>query len=606
MVENIRIYINEVDYTEYAIMESFRIDLRERDYGASVSFFLPHSQLSGIIPSVELKILDGEKLLFAGIVEGIQFREKTKEEILINVNCGNFNIIPTRRTISGVIDPEDYAGDLVRRYIENYLFEEGVTEGIIEQGIQLYETEYYDWDTLSIAEILNNLADASGFEWYIDMRKRLHFGKLNPSPTHHTSEETRLIPQNHNYRDLEVNTSLENYRNKVFVIGGEPIEEVPEENLNYDYLLKVAVQNDNEIQKMAELNNDSGVWGYVVRDPNIVTLQDATNKANSELEKYGQIPVNINVRTRIDYFSIGDTISVDLPLYGITNATFMIENIRIEFFGKDLVYNLRITNKTAQAGQKEDLYKFIEKMVKEIKRNNRTIQTIKREDDGTVRLPKQGLELWVDAQKEGTIVFGENNKIQTIKDANTGNNALLQLDPLYQPTIINSGGFNWISFNPDPYPFEKPQRGDFFNFSEEKLIGTAFVVYIDRTPTGNAYQVGYSCPIGYLVQGGPLTDRLLKNNDYNLYINGIAVDKSGQNRIRNTKMLMTIEDIDGNITENRNKLIYVGLNSSSPGDSEFNNYFVGEIAEIIVYSRVITEQERNTITNYLMKKYNIA
>lgn len=666
MVENIKIYINEVDYTEYAIIENFEIDLRERDYGASVSFFLPYSQLDKIIPSVELKILDGEKLIFAGIVTEIQFKERTKEKILVNVNCGNFNIIPTRRTISGIIDPEDYAGDLVRRYIEKFLHEEGITEGIIEQGIQLYETEYYDWDTLSIAEILNNLADASGFEWYIDMRKQLHFGKLNPSPTHHTSEETRLIPQNRNFWDLEINKSLQNYRNKVFVIGGEPIEEVPEENLNFDYLLKVFVQNDNEIQKMAELNNDSGVWGYVVNDPNIVTLEDAIKKANSELEKYGQIPVNINVRTKIDYFSVGDTINVDLPLYGINNSTFIIESIRIEFFGKDLIYNLQLTNKTAQAGQKEDLYKFIEKMVKEIKRNNRTIQIITKEKGGgepDYMIPRDNLLCWVDMQENDNLLLYPDNEGTLIVDNvyNKKDNSTLCFSDYgltNKPRLKELNGFNWMSFDIGftGIFFEdntKVASNNSIYFLDYLHNGeTFFIVYNDRTKqigqtlttqaerhNGQYLEIykyiiempGLSCPLGYPYYGDSNNDNLFDVNgdvsfdDTELYINGVKVSIQNQKRIRHTPVVMCLKrplsfynKIRGFGTNSQGDYVNWILNRELIRDewgnvttmidtyTGKNNAFVGDIAEIIVYDTLLSQDKIDTINRYLMQKYNIS
>ena len=80
MVNNIKIYINEVDYTEYTVIENFEIDLRGKRLRGVSLFLLPYSQLSEIIPSVELKISDGEKLIFAGIVQEIQFRERQKKK----------------------------------------------------------------------------------------------------------------------------------------------------------------------------------------------------------------------------------------------------------------------------------------------------------------------------------------------------------------------------------------------------------------------------------------------------------------------------------------------------------------------------------------------
>lgn len=660
-----KVYINNQDFTQYVDKNRLSIVREIKDYHAEMELFVPISLLSYLEPSVNVQIKNGEKTIFGGIIYTVRFGRRVGEKREVTLTLETYNIYPARRTISGVIDLEptdpenpeldqNTAGAMIERYIDLYLSEDGILKGNIGRGARLADTlEIYEWDTMSLKEIFDTLGDLTGDTWFIDMEKRLHFASEETQSVTHTGEDIDIREENHNYWDFEIEKTLENYMNKIFVRGNYPWDEIPAEYEDYDGKIKYVQENTEEIQRMAALNGDTGVWGKVVKDEKIEFLETAQRKAEIEFKKYGKMPIRIRVKTSLDIFKPGDKVSVELPTWKVSKDLFTVERVEIKFDENgDIVYILELINNELVG--REGLTDVIAKQIRQGKEKVRDVGG--GGGGGTTppdyMIPRDNLVCWIDMQvldNVNILEYEEESIIANVKDKINGDLSFKELgywSTIKNPRLKSYNGYNWMSFDIiDENLFE----GNLIQLKYEKIAGgTVFIVYNDRTPShGNSLRTetevhdrrgvidyytitkhilkfpGYSCPLGFPFSGvGGIYDYLVDVNTVydwsSLYVNGVNVSIQDQGRIRNTPTVLCFSSIPevsefGNNTFGRNpeweekEEIFEEENTVTTiiTRTAENPYFIGDIAEIIIYNVPLPQIQIDEINNYLMKKYNI-
>lgn len=614
MIYILQVLVNNEDYTQYANQKNLRIIRELKNYNAELDFLMPLSLFNKIQPSVDLKIYNGEKLLFGGLVYRVRYgrlvTNKGIQSRIIHVTIENYNILMNRRTISGInnLEPTDpnnpendknTAGRYFREIIMNYLAEEGVTQGEIGEGARLAEKlEQYEFDTMSLREIANVLAGLTGENFYIDIEKKLNFAMPEVLSDLHHYPEHRITESNHNFYNIEVEKTLEGYMNKVFIRGDYPYEDLGEELLDYDGRIKYVEQNDEEIARMQALNNDSGVWGKVINDDRIEYLDTAEKRAEIEMRKHGLMPVTVYATTKLDIFKPGDKVVTELLTWDISSATFTVKKVTIGFnSNNELEYRLElINNDLVDDSVFSDIISNqgsnINKNTQKIENVNDIVEELTRED---VALPVlEDMTIWMDVQNNDSIVFSEGSKIKEVKDSLSQQGILSQVDSLHQPELVDSDGKKWIKFD-----HTKETR---LNFLLNVDVGTAFVVFKDTSdPSLNSY----GAPLGEHYQSSIYGEMFAGRSGVrsNLMVNGITVNIDTQQKIRNTKTLATLTTKPENLGQGETILLNLGQNNTS---TSFINYYTGLIAEVVVYSTILSPEKIESVNNYLMNKYNIS
>ncbi|KXZ39488.1 hypothetical protein SAMN05661008_00326 [Alkalithermobacter thermoalcaliphilus JW-YL-7 = DSM 7308] len=380
-----QLLINDVDFTTQLKSESLRISREVKDYSADFTLILNSQQASQIQITQDVEILGMfNKPLFGGLISNLSFEYIDEDNIFVEVQCTNYNIIPKRRTISARINQEpsnpnpeedtNRAGFWIRQYILPLLEEEGVTEGWIEAGVQLAETEIEEFNTKSLKEILDVMAEASGFIWYIDHRKKLYFDSYISTATDHI-EEDRIIKANADFRNIRVNQDLSNYANKLFIIGGEyqGEEELPPENLTEDDYIYFVKELSDEIVRMSAINGDSGVWGRVIEDANIKTLEYAEYLADNLLDQFGTPPIELEYETFKEIYVPGDYIYADIPMFGLNMDKFVVDSVEISDNGTYLNYRVRASSRKNNNLPKENFFDYMAKLTRKAKEKGKTI-----------------------------------------------------------------------------------------------------------------------------------------------------------------------------------------------------------------------------------------
>jgi len=262
-----------------------------------------------------VRIKNGSTIVFGGVIQSVD-RERLDEnttKILYSVSCSGFNQIPSRRTIRTNYSSGTVVGTIVTSMVEDYLFQDGIGIGTIDDGTTLTD----DWvdDAISISEILDQCASKSGYQWFINQAGLLYFYQ---DPGSITNAAHNLIDGNGftSYRKVRYQESLSTYQNKLFISGGSDDSGNP---------VLISSEDFDETTAMQEICAGTGVYGNVNRDGSLTeatyeTAEAGTTTTNVKITGHKQIVGNMiwNVTTG-DYRLV--TAYVDVDNFTVTAVT---------------------------------------------------------------------------------------------------------------------------------------------------------------------------------------------------------------------------------------------------------------------------------------------
>jgi len=169
---------------------------------------------------------DGSKI-FAGTIDGIKEETITfvGSELYFHVTCVDYNQICDRYTVAEVYDDEA-VDDIIKDIVDISLAGEGITYNNVESGPTIEKAVFaYRY----INDVFNELSDTTGYDWYIDYDKDLHFfaRESNVAPEEITDESE-------NYRRISVEKTREQYRNRQYLRAGNDITDERTESFTGD------------------------------------------------------------------------------------------------------------------------------------------------------------------------------------------------------------------------------------------------------------------------------------------------------------------------------------------------------------------------------------
>jgi hypothetical protein len=326
------ISINGVDVTNNVILPTFKIN-RSEDFSKSCEFslVLDTNEIKG---GQELIVSKNSNILFGGIINNLRKKMLSDNLLSVDIKASGYEVLMTKRTIK-VSYTDKHAGYIVSWIVDNILNSEGITSGNIENGIFFSEKSYY---CSNVRDIIDEIAIASGFIWWIDNDKKLNFCQdksyTNAIYDLDTDEENdnRLIDVEY----PEYEEDMSKYANKIFLLGS--LDEIE---------VFVIAENALEIARMNDIYG-TGVYGKVIESSDIKTLDDAEDAARVELEKCSSEPIDMKFSTRQDGLDINQEINVNLPILGIINKVYVINNINITCYidgeNEILNYDINIRN----------------------------------------------------------------------------------------------------------------------------------------------------------------------------------------------------------------------------------------------------------------------
>lgn len=163
-----------------------------------------------------VEVFDHENILiFSGVVDKpVRNKFGPSNTFYHSLQCIDWHYFADKRRYAAGHE-NMLAGNIVRSILQSKLAEEGIIEGLIEDGPLIIEARF---NYSRITDCLNSLAEKAGFWWKIDQYKKLHFvSKITyASPftiTNDDMERGSIVLENGNPK----------YRNRQYIKGGTDI-----------------------------------------------------------------------------------------------------------------------------------------------------------------------------------------------------------------------------------------------------------------------------------------------------------------------------------------------------------------------------------------------
>jgi len=236
-----------------------------------------------------VKVLYNNELIFGGAIRQVNKRRINAETVNLfaDIIVEGYNTLPSRRTVTVNWSSPVYSKDIVKYMIDNFLAEEGVTYNYSEFGNGYLWDEYpkdIPSNCISIAQVLKDMVDASGYKCYIDNTRKLHFKQEDTivnAPYNLITGESFLT--DYYVRDIELEENQINYRNKVFFRGAPD---------DFGDVIVTWGEYMRGIKDRQDIEGGSGVYGGIIEDSEIdnttaKTAESGTTTTNITVTNHG-------------------------------------------------------------------------------------------------------------------------------------------------------------------------------------------------------------------------------------------------------------------------------------------------------------------------------
>lgn len=163
-------------------------------------------------------------LRFSGTIDS--FAEKNITSRFTNphrsyrVKCVDFNQYADRHIVAEVYENQEMV-DIIRDVTIQHLYPDGV---LLDPDIPDGPTiEYYAANYISVAQVFNELSEMTGYFWYIDYDKVLHFIDRTTLAAPYTLDQSAPVDL---VESLEVERTRTQYRNMQYIRGGQTVTDL--------------------------------------------------------------------------------------------------------------------------------------------------------------------------------------------------------------------------------------------------------------------------------------------------------------------------------------------------------------------------------------------
>jgi hypothetical protein len=281
--------------TSSKILNGSGINIEHNVDGRATSSFTVYDEAGAFAfyerMAVECKDLDNN-ILYAGLVQSC-------EEVQIPTTVKKFHSIDSA-DFTSMLDWRviDYAaenklpGDAVREIITEYLAEEGITEGYIEDGVQLDEISL---GNVTAAVGLQKLADSQGFVYWLDYDRKLYFHARTLYAADWSITDLSDVLTD----SLSIVRTNPDYRNTEIVVGGMEETDLQTEPFVTDGVTKtfpmpypvnrmVSVTVNGSAKTIGQKGTDTGSYDcYYALQSETLTFELAPAAGVGEAQFYG-------------------------------------------------------------------------------------------------------------------------------------------------------------------------------------------------------------------------------------------------------------------------------------------------------------------------------
>ena len=265
----------------------------------------------------EVGVWDRGIKIFGGKITNVKVRIEGKV-LVYDVECKDWV-----DQLDGELVTETYENQTVNAIIADLKSKYATTFDITNVSCTtVIEAIYFDLKPMS--KCLDELAEITGYHWYVDPSKKIYFfveGSIT-SPFDITDDNGKCLTQS-----LEIAEDYEQIKNRVNILGGS--------------IANIQVHNQASIDAYGEHE-------VVIRDDTLTSIDEATQKANAILAAFKDPIKNGNFKTYDAGLVAGQRININSTLRGV-NQDFIIESVRLRArTPTDFTYDVKVMTQQDQ------------------------------------------------------------------------------------------------------------------------------------------------------------------------------------------------------------------------------------------------------------------
>jgi len=286
-----------------------------------------------IIAGQEIQFYDDDDILRFGGVLTQPTKKVMRDRVEYTLASDGYKQILKRRVLQNVFYREEMSGDIIRDVFDRYLKEgvansENFIEGDIADGTFIDQTFF---QATYIDDLFSELADVSGYRYWIDENRRLNF---NATPTYVGID--RVLTDNLTaYPDTFTAEDYPTYKEdtarlktRSYILGKKTGDTSP---------LGIAKNETLESELQGKVYG-SGLFEKISTSPSIVSDEEAEVMAESEIKLFevGSGELNFKCLEEVD---VNNIFNVDLTNINL-EAPFYAEKVSIQYAGILPIYTV--------------------------------------------------------------------------------------------------------------------------------------------------------------------------------------------------------------------------------------------------------------------------
>lgn len=214
----IQFLIGGVDYTNYVDLKSVKIasNITVSQDTCTFDINIPKRSIARPMGGQEIKIKNGSVVEFGGVILSPHEIALATDQMLYQIQCKDYTYWLDKKLVVNTYDNYT-AGNIVKDIISK--FASGFTSNNVQGAGSSFFMSQIKFDHVAPSKAIGTLADDTGFQWWVDYYKDVHFSPVmtNPSPL----PGNYLYPDTDtkSYSDLEFDEDVSQVRNQIYLQG---------------------------------------------------------------------------------------------------------------------------------------------------------------------------------------------------------------------------------------------------------------------------------------------------------------------------------------------------------------------------------------------------
>lgn len=214
----IQITIGGVDYTQYVDLKSIRVEsnIAVGSDTCDLDILIPTKSIGRPKGGQEIKIINGSNIEFGGVVLQPKEIALASDQMLYQTKCRDYVFWLDKHVVPKIYT-QSPAGIIVKDIVANYT--NGFSTNNVQGVDQSFLIQQMAFDHVPPSKAIKKLADAVGYQWWVDYTKDIHFKStmsvVSPLPNNSLNADTDIV----NYSNLQIEEDVSQVRNQVYLMG---------------------------------------------------------------------------------------------------------------------------------------------------------------------------------------------------------------------------------------------------------------------------------------------------------------------------------------------------------------------------------------------------